>query len=108
MYFKRLISISYGHFAIDILNASVAIILTSVSSDFGLTVSQIGFGAMVYTFAAAFSQPAFGLLSDRVQGRWMGAIGLAWTMIFYALASFSTSYLMLITLLTIGAFGSGA
>ena len=51
MFYKRLIAISYGHFAIDILNSSVAIILTSVSAEFGLTVSQIGFGAMVYTFA---------------------------------------------------------
>ena len=108
MFYKRLMAISYGHFAIDILNSSIAIVLTSVSSDFGLSVSQIGFGAMVYTFASALSQPFFGLLSDRLRGRWIGAIGLAWTMIFYALAAFSTSYLMLITLLTIGAFGSGA
>lgn len=108
MFYKRLISISYGHFAIDILNSSVAIILTSVSADFSLTVSQIGFGAMVYTFAAAFSQPLFGIVSDRLHGRWLGAIGLAWTMTFYALAAFSPSYIVLITLLTVGALGSGA
>ncbi len=108
MNYKRLASISYGHFAIDILNSSIAIILTSVSGDFDLSVSQIGFGAMIYTFAAAFSQPLFGLVADRLRGRWLGAIGLAWTILFYALAAFSPSYPVLITLLTIGALGSGA
>ena len=108
MNYKRLASISYGHFAIDILNSSIAIILTSVSSDFDLSVSQIGFGAMIYTFAAAFSQPLFGLVADRLRGRWLGAIGLAWTILFYALAAFAPNYPVLITLLTIGALGSGA
>ena len=108
MKYKRLASISYGHFAIDILNSSIAIILTSVSSDFDLSVSQIGFGAMIYTFAAAFSQPLFGLVADKLRGRWLGAIGLAWTMTFYALAAFAPNYPVLITLLTIGALGSGA
>jgi FSR family fosmidomycin resistance protein-like MFS transporter len=108
MNYKRLTSISYGHFSIDILNSSIAIILTSVSNDFGLSVSQIGFGAMIYTFAAAFSQPLFGLVADRLRGRWLGAIGLAWTIAFYALAAFSPNYPVLITLLTIGALGSGA
>ena len=108
MKYKRLASISYGHFAIDILNSSIAIILTSVSGDFDLSVSQIGFGAMIYTFAAAFSQPLFGLVADKLRGRWLGAIGLAWTMTFYALAAFAPNYPVLITLLTIGALGSGA
>jgi len=105
---KRLAAISYGHFAIDILNSSIAIILTSVSSDFDLTVSQIGFGAMIYTFAAAFSQPLFGLVADKLRGRWLGALGLLWTMIFYSLAAFAPNYPVLITLLTLGALGSGA
>ena len=62
---KRLLSISYGHFAIDILNSSIAMILTAVSSDFGISVSQIGFAAMIYTSAASLSQPFFGILADQ-------------------------------------------
>ena len=65
---KRLGAISFGHFAIDILNSSIAIILVSVSQQWDLSNSQIGFGAMVYTFAASLTQPFFGLLADRWRG----------------------------------------
>jgi hypothetical protein len=50
---KRLFAASFGHFAIDILNSSIAIVLTAVSGIFDLTVSQIGLAAMFYTFAAS-------------------------------------------------------
>ena len=56
---KRLGAISFGHFAIDILNSSIAIILVSVSQQWDLSNSQIGFGAMIYTFAASLTQPFF-------------------------------------------------
>ena len=105
---KRLSAISLGHFAIDILNSSIPIILAVLSGDLGWSNSLIGFGVMVYTFAAALSQPLFGLLADRWRGRWLAAAGLLWLMVFYALASFATTYGALITLLTIGALGSGA
>lgn len=105
---KRLSAISIGHFAIDVLNSSIAIILVSVSQQFNLSNSQIGFGAMIYTFAASLTQPFFGLLADRWRGRWLNWLGLLWVMVFFALASFAPDYPTLITVLTIGALGSGA
>lgn len=105
---KRLSAISLGHFAIDILNSSIAIILVSTSQQWELSNSQIGFGAMIYTFAASLTQPFFGLLADRWRGRWLNWLGLLWVMIFFALASFAPNYPTLITILTIGALGSGA
>ncbi len=105
---KRLTAISLGHFAIDILNSSIAMILTAVAGIFDLTVSQIGLGAMIYTFAASLTQPLFGMVADRLRGRYLGAIGLLWTMTFYALAPLMPSYPALVLCLTIGALGSGA
>ncbi len=52
--------------------------------------------------------PIFGLLADRVKGRWLAAVGLMWTMIFFAAASFATTYVGLLSMLVIGALGSGA
>jgi len=106
---KRLTSAALGHLSIDVLNSSVAIILTYLSTNkFNLTVSQIGFGAMIYTLVAAFSQPLFGAVADRLRGRWLGAVGLLWTAVFFALATFADSFGVMVTCLSIGALGSGA
>ncbi len=73
MKLKRLVAASYGHFSVDMLNASLAMVLTSFSGVLDLSVSQIGFGAMIYTLAAALTQPLFGILADRWHGRYLGA-----------------------------------
>lgn len=105
---KRLFAASYGHFSIDVLNSSIPIILTAVATNFNLDVSQIGLAAMIYTFAASLTQPLFGYLVDKVRGRWIAGIGLAWTMAFYAAAPFMPNYPLLVTCLALGALGSGA
>jgi FSR family fosmidomycin resistance protein-like MFS transporter len=105
---KRLTAAAYGHFSIDILNSSVAIILTLAAAQFNLTIAQIGFGAMMYQMFAAMSQPLFGGLTDKLNGRWIGAVGVLWTAIFYAAASWMPNYPLFITLLMIGGLGSGA
>jgi FSR family fosmidomycin resistance protein-like MFS transporter len=105
---KRLFAASYGHLSIDIVNSSVAMILVVVAGQFNLSISKIGFGALVYQFSAAMSQPLFGGLTDKLNGRWIGAVGVAWTAIFYAAAAFMPNYPLFITLLMIGGLGSGA
>lgn len=108
MQVKRLSAIAFGHFSIDILNSSIALILTVLSGKFDLSISQIGLAAMIYTFAASLTQPFFGILADYLQGRWLGAISVAWTALFFGLAAFMPTYPWLVTCLTIGALGSGA
>jgi FSR family fosmidomycin resistance protein-like MFS transporter len=105
---KRLYAAVYGHASIDLVNASVAMVLVLVSARFDLSISQIGLGALVYQICAAMSQPLFGGLADRLRGRWVGALGLLWTLAFYSLASFMPSYALFIGALMIGGLGSGA
>jgi FSR family fosmidomycin resistance protein-like MFS transporter len=105
---KRLFAATYGHLSIDIVNSSVAMILVAVAGRFDLSVSRIGFGALVYQISAAMSQPLFGGLTDRLRGRWVGALGLLWTLAFYAAASAMPTYGGFIGLLMIGGLGSGA
>ncbi len=108
MNLQRLGAVSVGHMAIDILNSSVAMILTVLAVPFALTNSQIGLGVMIYTLMGSLSQPYFGWLADRVDGRWLGALGLLWTAAFYYGATFSQSYEMLVLLMAVASLGSGA
>ncbi len=104
----RLFSSAYGHLSIDVLNASVAMILTLAAGQFGLSIAQIGLGAMLYQIMAAMSQPLFGSLTDRLRGRWVGPVGVLWTAVFYSAAAFMPNYTAFITCLMIGGLGSGA
>lgn len=105
---RRLFSVSFGHFSIDLVNSSVPMILTAVAPNFNLTVSQIGLAAMIYTFAASLTQPLFGILTDRLRGRWLAGAGVLWTMLFYTLGILMPNYPAMVTCLTLGALGSGA
>jgi FSR family fosmidomycin resistance protein-like MFS transporter len=91
-----------------VLNSSIAIILTAMVDRFDLSNREIALGAMAYSLAASLTQPLFGLLADRLRGRWLGAIGLTWTMVFFGAAAFATTYPAMLGLLVIGALGSGA
>jgi len=108
MNLRRLSSVSFGHLAIDILNSSVAMILTALAVPFALSNSQIGIGVMIYQLVGSLSQPYFGWLADRLGGRWLGAAGLAWTAAFYWAATFATSYPVLLLLMSLAALGSAA
>lgn len=105
---KRLFAASWGHFSVDTLTSSVPIVLTVIATTFNLSVSQIGIAAMFYTFASSLTQPLFGILVDKVRGRWVCVAGLLWTTLFYALTPLMPNFPALVTCLTLGALGSGA
>ncbi len=108
MNLRRLSSVSLGHLAIDVLSSSVAMILTVLAVPFDLSNSQIGVGVMIYQLVGSLTQPFFGVLADRIGGRWLGAAGLAWTAAFYWAATFATNYPMLLLLMSLAALGSAA
>ncbi|MYH60819.1 MAG: MFS transporter, partial [Caldilineaceae bacterium SB0675_bin_29] len=108
MNLRRLSAVSFGHMAIDILNASIAMILAVLAVDFNMSNAQIALGGMAYALMGSLTQPFFGVLADRLGGRWLGAVGLLWTAVFYYAATFAQDYFTLITLMTIASLGSGA
>lgn len=108
MNLRRLSSVSLGHLVIDILSSSVAMILTALAVPFSLSNSDIGLGVMIYQFVGSLTQPWFGVLADRIGGRYLGALGLAWTAAFYYAATFATDYPQLLLLMSCAALGSAA
>lgn len=108
MNLRRLSSVSLGHFAIDVLNSSIAMIITGMAVPFNLSNSDIGLGVMVYQIVGSLSQPYFGWLADRFSGRWLGTIGLLWTATFYFAATYATNYPYLLLMMSLASLGSAA
>lgn len=107
---KRLFATTYGHFSIDIINSSTAMVLTAMAAPdrFNLSVGDIALGALLYQIFASMSQPLFGMVTDKLRGRWVAGIGLLWTIIFYSIAMWMPTYPIFLGCLMIGGLGSGA
>ncbi len=103
----RFLANDFGHFSVDVLNATVPIILAILSLPLGLSNTAIGLIATVYTFANSLTQPLFGWLTDRYNLRWLGAAGVMWTAVFYAISAVSPGWWSIV-FLTLSALGSAA
>ncbi|MEO8394924.1 MAG: MFS transporter [Chloroflexota bacterium] len=106
-------SVSWGHFVIDMFNASVAVILAFLSGHLiQMTNTQIGIAISVFQIMGSLSQPLCGWLADRNGGRWLGAGGLAWMGALMALAlvvaATTHSFILMMIPLMLSALGSGA
>ena len=91
MNYRRLSAVSFGHMAIDVLNASIAMILAVLAVPFDLSNAEIALGAMAYTLMGSLTQPFFGMWSDRLGGRWLGAAGLLGAAVMLALLAILTA-----------------
>lgn len=94
--------------SIDVLNASVAIVLTALVGRFDLSNSELAWGLTLYYVVSALPMPLFGLLADRWQGRWLSQGGVLWTALAFCCAPFAPSYAGLLAILTVGGLGSAA
>lgn len=106
-------AVSFGHFAIDLLNSTGAVIMAFLSAHFlPMSNFQIGFAISGYQFAGSLSQPLAGWLADKTGGRWLGAGGVAWTasflMLSLFLASTTQNYVLMVIPFIVAALGSGA
>ncbi len=98
-----------GHFAIDVLNSSGAVLLAVLREPLGLSYAQIGAALTAYLLIGALSQPVFGWLSDRLAGRWMvlAGGGLAWVALFFALVAVAPTWALLLPVFMLAPLGSG-
>lgn len=92
----------------DILNSSVAILLTALVGSFELSNAELAWGITSYYVLSAVPMPLFGMLADRWQGRWLSQGGLLWTILAFAYAPYTPNYLALLGVLAVGGLGSAA
>lgn len=106
---RLLLSISAGHFAVDVLNSIVPVLLAALAIPLALSNAQIGLALTIQIFAGSLSQPLFGWLADRFKGRpaILAAAGVAWMALCLAGIIISTSWPLIVTLVGLMSLGSG-
>ncbi len=106
---RQLMAVVSGHFMIDVLNSTGAVLLAVLAGPLGLTNGQIATAITAYLLIGALSQPLFGLLADKVPGRTMllAAIGVAWMALFYGLVALAPSWALLLPVFLLAPLGSG-
>jgi FSR family fosmidomycin resistance protein-like MFS transporter len=82
---KLFSSVAWGHFTVDLLNGTRAVLLTFLSVPLGLTNAALGTVSTIYIISGALTQPLFGFLADRVGARWVAAGGVFWMGLFFSL-----------------------
>ncbi len=106
---RLLLSISAGHFAVDVLNSVVPVLLAALAVPLALSNAQIGLALTIQIFAGALSQPLFGWLADRFSARpaALAGAGVAWMALCLAAIAFATNWTLIVLLVGLMALGSG-
>ncbi|MBX0327107.1 MFS transporter [Oscillochloris sp. ZM17-4] len=106
---RQLMAVVSGHFMIDVLNSTGAVLLAVLAVPLGLSNGQIAAALTAYLLIGSLSQPLFGLLADRLHGRalLLAAIGVAWMGLFYSLVALAPSWALLLPVFLIAPLGSG-
>lgn len=98
-----------GHFAVDVLNSSGAVLLAVLREPLNLSYSQIGMALTAYLLIGSLSQPLFGWLADRFAGRWMplASASVAWMAAFFTLVALAPTWELLLPAFILASLGSG-
>lgn len=111
---RKFWSVSIGHFTNDtLMQVGGPVLLTFLSTTImPMSLTQIGLAISAKQLVGAISQPLFGLRADKTGGRWIGAGGLALTVMSFALAIFiaitTRNYYMMLIPYVLQGIGSGA
>lgn len=110
---RKFWSVGVGHMTNDIFMSAGIVVLTFLSATvLPMSNTQIGFAVSAKQIAGAFTQPFFGLRADKTGGRFIGAGGLLWVIITFALSVFmavvTKNYWAMLIPFVLQGIGSGA
>ncbi|RRR74989.1 MAG: MFS transporter [Candidatus Viridilinea halotolerans] len=105
---RMFLAIASGHFAVDVLNSTGAVLLAVLKEPLGLSYAQIGTAITAYLLIGSLSQPLFGWLSDRFPGRsmFLAALGVAWMAVFFTLVALAPTWTLLFPVFMLAPLGS--
>ncbi len=104
---KPLMTLAFGHFSVDMFGGLLPVLYPILTDTYDLDLKTVGFVALAYSGASSLSQPAFGMLADRIGTRLTG-LALVWSAVLFATIGFAPSFPMLTVLAALAGLGSGA
>jgi FSR family fosmidomycin resistance protein-like MFS transporter len=100
--------VTLGHFTIDAYSSFFTPLLPLLMTRLGISLTQVGALVAIASMASSFSQPAFGLLSDRMRRPWFAALGPLVAAVFLSAVGAASGYASLAALLVLGGLGVAA
>ena len=104
----RLAVLASAHFTIDLYSSFFLPLLPLLLTRLGLNYTLIGSLVALGSMSSSFSQPLFGLLSDRLSRPWFVALGPLVAACFLASIGAAPTYAALVALLVLGGVGVAA
>ena len=105
---RRLALLAAAHFTIDSYSSFYLPLLPLLMQRLGLNYTMVGGLVALGSMSSSFSQPLFGLVSDRMGRPWFVALGPMVAAIFLSGIGAAPSYGALVTLLVLGGVGVAA
>ena len=106
LWFLLLLSLSHG--VVDVSNGSVVALLPTLRDHFSLSYTLIGNIILIAQLTSSFTQPFFGLLSDRSSQRWLLLVSPLVAGVGVALMGFAANYWLLLGAVVFSSLGVAA
>jgi FSR family fosmidomycin resistance protein-like MFS transporter len=104
----RLALLAFAHFTIDAYSSFFPPLLPLLMQRLDLSLTRVGALVALASLASSFSQPLFGLVSDRLRRPWFVAVGPLVGAVFLASVGSAPSFGVLLALLMLGGLGVAA
>jgi MFS transporter, FSR family, fosmidomycin resistance protein len=104
----RLALLAFAHFTIDAYSSFFPPLLPLLMQRLDLDLTRVGALVALASLASSFSQPLFGLLSDRLSRPWFVALGPLVGATFLASVGLAPTFPALVALLMLGGLGVAA
>ena len=105
---SRLGLLTFGHLTIDSYSSFFSPLLPLLVTKLHLSLTLVGTLVALSTVTSSFSQPLFGLMSDRMRRPWFVALGPLTAAVFMSLLGLAPTYVALVALLMLAGLGVAA
>lgn len=106
---RRILAVlSFGHFAVDLVQGTLPALLPGFKVAFHLSYAQVGLLVLMASVSSSVIQPVFGFLSDRVRMHWLMPLGALVSGAAMALTVHAPTYGIMVVFLLLAGLGIAA